>query len=81
VPEARYQRRAPVVEHERRHAQGRVQVADDVGAVGAVDDVERPALERQAEMRGQQADLVAIARDGRVVEDHAADDSGRVCST
>ena len=49
--------------------------ADEIGAIGAVDDVERVALERQAEVRGQEADLVAVARDGRVVEDHASDDS------
>ena len=74
VPEdgARLAQRAAVVEHERRHAQRRIEIADHVAAVGAVDDVERAALERQAQMRRQQADLVAVARDGRVVEDHAA---------
>ena len=78
IPEdrARLAQRPAVVEHERRHAQRRIEIADDVGAVGAVDDVERAALERQAEVRGQQANLVAVARDGRVVEDHAATIAG-----
>ncbi len=64
--------RPAVVEDQRRHAHRRIEITDDLWPVGAIDDIERTALEWQAEMRGQQADLVAIARDGRVVEDHAA---------
>ena len=78
IPEdrARLAQRAAVVQHERRHAQRRIEIADDVRTVGAVDDIELAALEGQTEVRRQQANLVAIAGDGRVVEDHAATIAG-----
>ena len=61
---------ATVVEHERRHAERRVQPAEDVGAVGAIGDGELVAVEREPELGEEQAHLVAVARDRRVVEQH-----------
>src|SRR5690242_1655774 len=73
VPEdrSRLAERPAVVEHERRHAQGRVEAAEHVRPVRAVDDVHRPPLVRQAEVREQQPNLVAVARDRAVVQQHA----------
>ena len=62
--------RAAVVEHERRHAPRRVQVAEHLGAVRAVDDAQLLELERDPEVRREQAHLVAIAGDRGVVEEH-----------
>ena len=62
--------RPAVVEHERRHAQRRVEPAEHLRPVGAVDDVERPPLVRDPEVREQQPNLVAVAGDRAVVEEH-----------
>ena len=39
-------------------------MTDHVEEVGAVEGVHPVSFERQAEVRGQEADLVAVARDG-----------------
>ena len=72
VPEdrVRLRERPAVVEHERRHAPRRVEVAEHLGAVRAVDDAELVELERKPELRREEAHLVAIAGDGGVVEEH-----------
>src|SRR4029077_7189200 len=67
--------RAAVVEDECRNAKRRVELAEQLGAVRAVDDrhADVPVLEPQ--MREQESHLVAVARDRRVVEKHAANAS------
>src|SRR5207248_8674566 len=62
--------RRAVVEHERRDAQRRVEVAEHVAPVRAIDDVDEAPLVVEAEMREQQPRLVAVAGDGIVVEEH-----------
>ena len=64
--------RPAVVEDERGHAEIRVQVTEDLGAVGAIDHVELAPLVRDPEVRQEEPHLVAVARDRRVVEEHAA---------
>jgi hypothetical protein len=72
VPEdrVRLRQRPPVVEHDRRHAQSRVQPAEEVRSVRAVDDVHVAPVVWDAEVREEKANLVAIARDRTVVEQH-----------
>src|SRR5512133_1550295 len=77
VPSPKYQRIAPdsaerpaVVEDERRHAQRRVEPAEHLGPVRAVDDVHRPPLVWDPEVGEEQPNLVAVARDRAVVEQH-----------
>src|SRR3954447_16152937 len=62
--------RAAVVEHDRRDAQRRRQSAEHLVAIGAVADVELLPLVRDPEVREQEANLVAVARDRAVVEQH-----------
>jgi hypothetical protein len=73
VPEDRsgFCERAPVVEDQGGHVQCRVQVAEHVATVRAIHDVDLAQLERQAEMRAQQPDLVTVAGDRAVVQEHA----------
>jgi hypothetical protein len=74
VPEdrPRLAERPAVVEDERGDPQGGVQVAEHLLPVRAVDDVHRPPLVRDPEVGQEQPDLVAVARDRAVVEQHAA---------
>ena len=62
--------RPAVVEHERRHPPGGVEVAEHLGAIRAVDDAQLVELEREPEVGGEEAHLVAVAGDGGVVEEH-----------
>jgi hypothetical protein len=65
VPEDRagLRERATVVQHESRNAEVRVEAPEYLPAVRAIDDVEVPALVLEAEVREEQAHLVAVARD------------------
>ena len=62
--------RAAVIEDQRGHAQRRVQLAEDIHAVGAVDDAQLTSLVRQAEVGEDQSHLVTVAGDARVIEQH-----------
>jgi hypothetical protein len=82
VPEDRVRlgERPPVVEHDRRYPPCRVELVELVTGRRAVDDLDLACLVGDAEVREQQPDLVAIARDRAVEEDHplsAAPKSGR----
>ena len=72
VPEDRVRlgERPAVVEHERRHAKTRVQRAEHLRAIRAVDDRELHRLVLDPELRQKQAHLVTVARDRRVVQEH-----------
>src|SRR5262249_37729156 len=72
VPEdrSRLAERAAVVEHERRHTQARIELAEQLAPIRAVGDVDGLPLVGNAEVREQQPHLVAIARDRAVVEQH-----------
>jgi hypothetical protein len=74
VPEDRtgLRERAAVVQHERRDAEIRVQAPEHVGAIRAIHDVEVAPLVLEAEVCEEEAHLVAVARDRRVVEKHCA---------
>jgi hypothetical protein len=63
IPEdrARFRERPTVVQHECWNAQRRVQLAQHVSSIRAVDDVHRSPLVRDAEVGEQQANLVAVA--------------------
>ncbi len=72
IPEnrVRLRERPTVVEHERRHPPRRIEIAEHLGAIRAVDDAELVELEREAEVGCQKAHLVAVAGDRGVVEEH-----------
>ena len=61
---------ATVVEHESRHAQRRIEVTEERGAIRTVDDAEFVKLEWHPEMRCKKAHLVAIAGGCGVEEEH-----------
>src|SRR6202042_2161757 len=62
--------RAPVVEDQRRNPERRVVVAEQLATAGAIEHVDLATLVLDPELGEQQPDLVAVARDGRVVEEH-----------
>ena len=66
--------RAPVVEDERRNPQARVESTEDLRSVRAVDHVELTALVVNTEVGEQEPDLVAVAGDLGVVEEHRRND-------
>src|SRR5262249_55676810 len=63
--------RAAVVEYEGRNTERRVQPSEKLRARRAIDDVDLPSLVRQTEVREEQPDLVAVARDRAVVQKHS----------
>ena len=69
--------RAAVVEDEGGDPEGRVQLTEELGPVRAIRDVDCAPLERKAEMGKKQPHLVAVARDGAVVQEHLDDHIGR----
>ena len=79
VPEdrVRLRERAAVVENERRNAEARIQLAEHLGAVRAVDDRQLHGLVLDPELREQKAHLVAVARGRRVVQKHVDSVVGR----
>jgi len=72
IPEdrVRLRERPAVVEDERRHPPGGIEIAENLGAIRAIDDAELVQLEREAEVRRKETHLVTVARDRRVVEQH-----------
>ena len=64
--------RPTVVKHERRHAQRRIQLGEQLGAIRAVNDAQLVTLVVDSQLRQQQPHLVAVARDLGVVEQHRA---------
>src|SRR5689334_7820458 len=72
VPEdrVRLRERAAVVKDERRHPESGIELPDHLRPVRAVDDAHLLPLVLDAEMREQQPDLVAVAADLTVVEEH-----------
>ena len=73
----RLRERPAVVEDERRDAKPRVQLAEHLGAIRAVDDRQLDGLVLDPELRQQQAHLVTVARGRRVVEKHLDSVVGR----
>ena len=71
IPEdrARLAERPAVLEDHGRHAEAGVEIAEHLLAVRLVDDGERTPLVLDAEEGEEEANLVAVARDRRVVED------------
>ena len=63
VPEdgVRLGERTAVVEHERWHAERRVQGAEDTGSVRPIRDRQLAPFERYSEVREQEPNLVAVA--------------------
>ena len=72
VPEdrSRFGKGPPVVEDERRHPAGRIQLREERTRLGPVDDIDRPAFVGHRELREQQPNLVTVARDRAVVQEH-----------
>ena len=72
VPEDRpgLRQRAAVVENERRHAERRIELAEQLVPIRPVDDVDCPPLVCHAEVREQKPHLVTVPRDRTVVEEH-----------
>jgi hypothetical protein len=66
----RLRERTSVVEDERGHAQSRVQGAEQLLPVRAIDDRDVDGLVLEPEVGEEEPHLVAVARDGRVVEKH-----------
>src|SRR3970282_1574563 len=64
-----------VVEDERGHAESRVETAQQLGSSRTIDHGHVDRLVRHAEMGEEEPHLVAVARDGRVVEQHAGNGS------
>src|SRR6516165_12171270 len=63
----RLRERTSVVEDERGHAQSRVQGAEQLLPVRAIDDRDVDGLVLEPEVGEEEPHLVAVARDGRVV--------------
>src|SRR5947209_11066413 len=59
--------RTTVIEDERRHAQGGIELAEYFRTIGAVEHAQLAALERDLQLGEQQADLVTVAGDVVVV--------------
>ena len=66
----RFTEGAPVVEHDRRNSERRVEAAEQLRPVRPVGDVDLAALVLHAEVREQEPHLVTVARDLAVVEEH-----------
>src|SRR5262249_16050376 len=62
--------RATVVEDKRRDSQRRIQATEQLLATRPVDDVDFLPLERRTQVCQQEAHLVAVARNGGVVQLH-----------
>ena len=73
----RLRERPAVVEHQGRDAEAGIQLTEHLFSVGAVDDRELDRLDLEPEVGEEEANLVAVARDGRVVEQHVRQRSRR----